>query len=102
MTLSSAVIESILQAVYESGEAIMEVQSRIGGVEASLKADNSPVTEADIAAHRIINKVLEPTGFPVLSEEGHHPDYADRKDWETLWVVDPLDGTKEFIKGRNE
>ncbi len=102
MTLSSAVIESILQAVYESGEAIMEVQSRIGGVEASLKADNSPVTEADIAAHRIINKVLEPTGFPVLSEEGHHPDFANRKDWETLWVVDPLDGTKEFIKGRNE
>ena len=49
MTLSSAVIESILQAVYESGEAIMEVQSRIGGVEASLKADNSPVTEADLS-----------------------------------------------------
>ena len=66
------------------------------------KKDNSPLTIADKAAHEIIVKELSKTEIPVLSEEGKHQTYAERKNWDYLWVVDPLDGTKEFIKRNGE
>ena len=66
------------------------------------KADNSPLTRADKAAHQRIMSFLEPTGIPVLSEEGAHLPYEERSHWSRLWIVDPLDGTKEFIKRNGE
>lgn len=66
------------------------------------KADNSPLTIADKKAHERIMTYLTQTPYPVLSEEGKHMDYAVRKEWNTLWIVDPLDGTKEFIKKNGE
>lgn len=66
------------------------------------KADNSPLTIADKRAHETIAEILNNTPFPVLSEEGKHLPYAERRNWETLWIVDPLDGTKEFIKRNGE
>ncbi len=66
------------------------------------KADNSPLTRADKAAHQCIMTFLEPTGIPVLSEEGAHFSYDERRHWRRLWIVDPLDGTKEFIKRNGE
>lgn len=66
------------------------------------KADNSPLTLADKAAHKCIVRHLEPTGIPVLSEEGKILPYEERKAWHRLWIVDPLDGTKEFIKKNGE
>lgn len=66
------------------------------------KADNSPLTLADKRAHEIIRKRLEQTPFPMLSEEGISVPYAERCGWETFWMVDPLDGTKEFIKRNGE
>ena len=66
------------------------------------KADNSPLTRADKAAHQRIMTFLEPTGIPVLSEEGAHLPYEERRHWTRLWIVDPLDGTKEFIKRNGE
>jgi len=66
------------------------------------KADNSPLTLADKAAHKRIMSFLAQSGIPVLSEEGAHEDYASRSAWETFWLVDPLDGTKEFIKKNGE
>ena len=66
------------------------------------KADNSPLTIADKRAHARIMSELEATSIPVLSEEGKHTDYAVRKTWKTLWIVDPLDGTKELIKRNGE
>lgn len=66
------------------------------------KADNSPLTVADKQANARILSFLSETPHPVLSEEGRHMDYAERCRWETLWVVDPLDGTKEFIKRNGE
>ena len=66
------------------------------------KADNSPLTRADKAAHARIMTFLEPTGIPVLSEEGAHLPYEERRHWHRLWIVDPLDGTKEFIKRNGE
>ena len=66
------------------------------------KADNSPLTIADRRAHEVIASILEQTPIPILSEEGKQMEYAVRKDWNELWIVDPLDGTKEFIKQNGE
>ena len=67
-----------------------------------IKSDLSPLTKADRKGHEIICSYLEKTGIPILSEEGKHTEYEVRKDWSKLWIVDPLDGTKEFIKRNGE
>ena len=95
-------IEQIIAVAVEAGEAIMKVYSREFTVE--MKEDKSPLTEADREAHHIIAEALAKLTpeIPVLSEEGRAMAYEERKGWETLWVVDPLDGTKEFIKKNGE
>ncbi|MFB3764476.1 MAG: 3'(2'),5'-bisphosphate nucleotidase CysQ [Methanotrichaceae archaeon] len=65
------------------------------------KADNSPLTIADLEAHGIIVSGLEKFEIPVISEEGYIPSFEERKDWKQFWMVDPLDGTEKFLK-RNE
>lgn len=85
-----------LRAALAAGEAIMQVYARDFDVD--YKADESPLTDADRAAHRIIVAELEPTGIPVLSEESAAIPYRERKSWPAMWLVDPLDGTKEFVK----
>ena len=102
MQLEATLIEKIIDAVYRAGDAILEVQSRLDTIETEVKADNSQVTIADRKAHDILDEVLAATGIPVLSEEGAHARYEERREWDLLWVVDPLDGTKEFIRGRSE
>lgn len=66
------------------------------------KDDHSPLTEADLKSNAIINRHLKETGIPIISEENKQQDYSDRKDWTSCWVVDPVDGTKEFIKRNGE
>lgn len=66
------------------------------------KADDSPLTIADKKAHETIAKYLQNTPYPLLSEEGKCLSYSERRTWTTLWIVDPLDGTKEFIKRNGE
>lgn len=66
------------------------------------KDDDSPLTTADLASNRIINEAIAKQGFPVLSEENSEVPYAERKDWKEFFLVDPLDGTKEFLKGNGE
>ena len=86
-----------------AGEAIMAVYEKEDfGVET--KSDNSPLTEADLAAHRVIEAALLEAfpDIPVLSEESGDVSYEQRKDWRCFWMVDPLDGTKEFIKRNGE
>jgi len=79
----------------------MEVYSENDlGVE--LKQDSSPLTRADLAAHHVIVEALETTGLPILSEEGEDIPYSVRRNWDQFWLVDPLDGTKEFIKRNGE
>ena len=102
MTLSELLRLSI-EASLEAGKEIMNIYtdpSQDFGIER--KADNSPLTLADKAAHRKIMQYLEPTGIPVLSEEGAHQPFEQRAGWERFWLVDPLDGTKEFIKKNGE
>ena len=93
---------ALQEIIHDAADAIMEIYQRADfGIEQ--KADDSPVTAADMAAHNIImaglNKLTP--DIPVLSEENVIP-YQERKQWPMLWVVDPLDGTKEFIKRNGE
>ncbi len=93
---------SAIRASLEGGAAILNVYHKEQTIQVLEKEDRTPLTEADTAAHEQIMKYLNETEIPVLSEEGSSIEYADRKDWGTLWVVDPLDGTKEFIKRNGE
>ena len=67
-----------------------------------LKEDNSPLTLADKKAHEVIQKILSEFDIPIISEESKLLDHQTRKKWEECWIVDPLDGTKEFIKRNGE
>lgn len=91
---------TVVQAAIEAGDAALEVYEREFEVEE--KADRTPLTLADRRSHEIIAARLKPTGIPILSEEGRNIEYEERQAWKTLWIVDPLDGTKEFIKRNGE
>ena len=96
-------LELAIKASLEAGKEIMHIYTDPAqdfGIER--KADNSPLTLADKAAHRRIMEFLGTADLPVLSEEGAHQPYAQRALWESFWLVDPLDGTKEFIKKNGE
>ncbi len=93
-------IEIAIKASIEAGKAIMEMYDT--DFDIKYKDDNSPLTTADNASHQIISTHLVSTGLPILSEEGKHLSYDARKDWKQFWLVDPLDGTKEFIKKNGE
>jgi 3'(2'), 5'-bisphosphate nucleotidase len=94
-------LETAIKASLEAGKRIMEIYNS-EDFEIEYKNDNSPLTKADIAAHQIIQERLEQTSIPVLSEEGKEIPYKDRVQWNKLWIVDPIDGTKEFIKRNGE
>ncbi len=80
----------------------MEVYSRPEELSYSLKSDKSPITEADCRAHDTIKESLGHTRIPILSEEGREMRYEERCNWELFWLVDPLDGTVEFINRTDE
>ena len=92
-----------LPAAKKAGEAILEVYH--GPIDVAYKEDHSPLTLADQRAHTIIKRHLtagRSEQIPVLSEEGKHTPYKARRSWEYFWLVDPLDGTKEFVQRRGE
>ena len=93
-------LQTAIEASLKAGEAIMQVYDTAFNVE--YKDDKSPLTEADTKANEIINTFLKPLEIPIISEENRQIDYEIRKEWQTCWVVDPVDGTKEFIKRNGE
>lgn len=95
-------IQKICHIAREAGKAILEVYET--DFDVTIKGDNSPLTAADEAAHEIIDGRLKELyrDIPCLSEEGELLSYEDRLVWERFWLVDPLDGTKEFIKRNGE
>ncbi|MBG43507.1 MAG: 3'(2'),5'-bisphosphate nucleotidase [Aequorivita sp.] len=95
-TLLSVAIKAALAA----GTEILMVYDTNFDVEQ--KKDDSPLTQADKNANEVINEYLKSTVIPIISEENRQLDYAERKDWSRCWIVDPLDGTKEFIKRNGE
>ena len=103
-------LRSLLQisitAAIEAGREILKVYNS-DNFEIELKSDNTPLTKADKISHQIITERLAETEIfgtkiPVLSEEGKNIPYEERKNWQLFWIVDPLDGTKEFIKRNGE
>jgi len=90
-----------IEAAVKAGGAILEVYHS-EDFEVEKKEDKSPLTLADRASNDVIMSYLKETGIPVLSEEGRDIPYEERKKWSRFWLVDPLDGTKEFIKQNDE
>ena len=101
---STNLLQAVISIVVETSAAIMQIYGREFAVEH--KPDASPLTEADQQAHRLITQRLQALtpDIPVLSEESpaEHQTFAVRSQWPTLWLVDPLDGTREFINRNGE
>ena len=89
-----------IKAALEAGAEILKIYETNFDVE--IKDDNSPLTIADKYANDVINTYLKTTAIPIISEENRQLAYEERKHWERCWIVDPLDGTKEFIKRNGE
>ena len=97
-----SLIEPIVALAEDAGRAILKVYSTDFDVQS--KVDESPLTQADLAAHRCIAAGLArlTPGMPVISEEAGLPDFAERGQWPRYWLIDPLDGTKEFVSRNGE
>ncbi|PCJ28266.1 MAG: 3'(2'),5'-bisphosphate nucleotidase [SAR86 cluster bacterium] len=97
-------LDALRDIAVDAGREILSVYNSDEAIAVTTKSDNSPLTEADQRAHELIEKCLKnlTPHVPVLSEESEEIDYQTRSQWETYWLVDPLDGTKEFVKRNGE
>lgn len=101
MPVSQEAVGEIMEVSRRAGKAILEVYASSFTVER--KEDSSPLTEADRRSHDILcDYFLDKFAYPVLSEEGRDIPYGERKVWDRFWLLDPLDGTKEFVKRNGE
>ncbi len=97
----NSLVKKGIVAATMAGDEIMKIYAA-GDFSVEAKSDDSPLTIADKAAHNIIEKHLQTLGLPILSEEGRSIPFSERSQWTEFWMVDPLDGTKEFIKKNGE
>jgi len=96
-TMTNTLAQTILRIAKEAGDKIMAIYDKDFAIYE--KQDTSPLTEADLAAHNVIVDALgKESDLPILSEESADISWDERKQWQSYWLVDPLDGTKEFIK----
>lgn len=96
--ISPALIADLVALARRAGEAIMAIYAQQDSYDITHKADESPLTAADMAAQRVIAAGLPALlNVPIISEEAQLPDFTERQSWGSYWLVDPLDGTKEFI-----
>ena len=100
MIIDHKILYTAFMAALDAGREIMNVYRQ--GFKVDLKADGSPLTVADRLANEIIIDALSQFTIPVISEEKPFPDYSQRKSWEYFWLIDPLDGTKEFVNRNKE
>ena len=89
-----------IHAAKDAGKAILKIYDE--DFDITYKEDASPLTEADKASNSVINEALTGLDIPLISEENKQLAYSERKNWDICWIVDPLDGTKEFIKKNGE
>ncbi|MEO2068339.1 MAG: 3'(2'),5'-bisphosphate nucleotidase CysQ [Desulfurobacteriaceae bacterium] len=99
--MNKELLDTAIKAALQAGKEILEIY-RNGNFQVIEKADTSPLTLADRRAHQVIKELLSECSLPILSEEGKAISYQERKNWEIFWMVDPLDGTKEFLKRNGE
>lgn len=97
-------LNQVKEVVLSVSKQVMTIYNNLEQSQIQIKADQSPVTAADHLAHDIICKELAKLtpNIPILSEEGEHPPFAERKHWQKFWLLDPLDGTREFINRTGE
>ena len=97
-------LTSLLKIAREAGAEILSIYSRVDDCKVAYKDDNSPITEADRRANSLITRALSQLsyGLPILSEESEKIPFCERQAWRDYWLVDPLDGTREFIKRNGE
>lgn len=104
--LNKEQIEFLLIKAYNaavmSGARILDIYADEEDLNVAVKADLTLITQADTDSHELIKKYLSQTRIPLLSEEGRDMLYAERCNWDLFWMIDPLDGTREFIKGNGE
>ena len=100
--IKAYLLPKAFNAAVSAGWEIMQVYKNRDDYHISVKSDSTPITIADRLAHEKIKQSLGQTRIPILSEEGRQMLYDERRNWELFWLVDPLDGTVEFIKGNNE
>lgn len=94
-------LELAVLAAKEASKEILEVYNS-KNFEIEIKSDRSPLTIADKRSHERITEILKSSSLPILSEEGKEIPYSERSKWDLFWMVDPIDGTKEFIKRNGE
>ena len=99
--MSQDLLKIAISAALEAAKEILKIYHS-DDFEVQLKSDDSPLTKADLVSHQVIESYLKPTNIPILSEEGKNISFDERKHWNQLWIVDPIDGTKEFIKRNGE
>lgn len=94
----------IVEVAKAAGIEIMQIYNTAASVDVEHKQDDSPLTAADLASHRLIVDALQilTPNYPILSEESTASDFTERSQWSTYWLIDPLDGTREFIKHNGE
>jgi len=99
-----ALASQVLPVLQRAGEAILSHYSAVESVVIHIKEDRTPLTTADLASHEIIGQALKQLtpDIPVLSEEADIPELEQRRDWPAVWLVDPLDGTREFIDANDQ
>jgi 3'(2'), 5'-bisphosphate nucleotidase len=96
-------LDAAIKSAITAGDEILEIYNDPNqDFSIEKKSDNSPLTIADKRSHQVIMENLRETSLPVLSEEGREIPYEERKNWDCFWLIDPLDGTKEFIKKNDE
>ncbi|SMO55699.1 3'(2'),5'-bisphosphate nucleotidase [Balnearium lithotrophicum] len=99
--MNSNLFEKLISIIKFAGNAILDIYN--SNLDIKYKEDKSPLTDADRRAHKIIEEGLRSfSDYPILSEEGKNISFKKRKNWKYFWLVDPLDGTKEFIKRNDE
>ena len=102
MQLNYKYLEELLQETMKvASKAILEIYEQ-SDLEVHLKKDKSPLTCADITSNEVIIQALSETQLPIFSEESEHVSYQERMQWDAYWLIDPLDGTREFIQRSGE
>ncbi|MGV6810190.1 MAG: 3'(2'),5'-bisphosphate nucleotidase CysQ [bacterium] len=95
-------VKQVVEVAEQAGDAIMQIYQQ-DDFEVQIKSDKSPLTQADLQAHGIIQAGLQAlSDYPILSEEAADIPFSERETWQTYWLVDPLDGTKQFISRKGE
>ena len=104
MNIDNNLLQQVIAVATAAGDKIMSIYNRKGDFNITLKPDHSPLTEADLAANRTIINGLSTidANTPILTEETGGPNFSVRRHWTCYWLVDPLDGTKEFINRNDE